>query len=286
MPVVKLVNIDSFLYRAHLHRRLADVWSDKGNNADKSLVLSCPTPANIGEWLSWCSVLADFEKALTPESADPVANYEFFEILGDASVNRHIIWYFQNRFPHLRCAAGVKYLARLKINTISRNQLARWTDELGLVPFIRRERGNRDPPQAPHAEREWAMLEDVFEALVGCMEFQGEEWGTKRTKALITSLLDRQNFDLSYEALWDAKTRLKELIDVHPHMQVKYTTTLCTSTTHHQHHRVQLWLIQDHLARQCIAEATASRKTDAEQTAASHALEWLRSNFGLQRHVK
>ena len=59
-----------------------------------------------------------YKKVFTHISIDAVNNYEFYEILGDVTLNKCIVWYLKDRFPQLHNAAGVKILARLRINLV------------------------------------------------------------------------------------------------------------------------------------------------------------------------
>ena len=57
-----------------------------------------------------------FSKAFTAASANKNENYEIYEQIGDVSANKFIVWYAYQRFPQLNCPAGVKVVARLRIN--------------------------------------------------------------------------------------------------------------------------------------------------------------------------
>ena len=66
-----------------------------------------------------------YKIAFTHKEYDATENYEFFELLGDATLNKCLIWYLKDRFSVLNNAEGVKVLSRLKINLVSRESFSR-----------------------------------------------------------------------------------------------------------------------------------------------------------------
>ena len=50
--------------------------------------------------------IEQYKIAFTHESIDPKQNYEFFETLGDQTLNKSIVWYFSRRFPELNNPQG------------------------------------------------------------------------------------------------------------------------------------------------------------------------------------
>jgi len=80
--------------------------------------------------------MALYGKAFTHVSIHTENNYEFFEILGDATCNKAIVWYIQERFPVLRNTAGVKVIARLRINLVSKKKFSVLAEKLGFGDFI------------------------------------------------------------------------------------------------------------------------------------------------------
>lgn len=152
-----------------------------------------------------------FCAAFTHNSVDAHTNYEWLEILGDATVNKAITFYITHRFPFLCTPEGVKVIARLKINLVSGKQLAAMTDRLGLSDFIR-------VAVPMHDGQVQSLREDVFEAFIGALEVSidslvepGAGYGV--CYRLVASLLDEQDLSLRYEDLYDAVTRVKETFD-------------------------------------------------------------------------
>ena len=109
-----------------------------------------------------------FSKVFTHKSIDEENNYEYYEFIGDLTINKIIGIYLTRRFPQLRCTAGVRVLTRLKINLVSKKVLADWAESLGFWPFISATREFRETKKKP-------MMEDVLEAIMGMLEKQIDE---------------------------------------------------------------------------------------------------------------
>lgn len=154
-----------------------------------------------------------YQQAFTAASFDPRVNYEVLELLGDASANKFLAWYFYRRFPQLNCPTGVKVLARLKINYASKASFSKLADKMGFWPHIRASDDHK-------AQDRKSLLEDVLEAFLGATELILDDFfqagvGFAIVNQLLTSLFDNIPISLQYEDLYDAKTRLKELFDIH-----------------------------------------------------------------------
>lgn len=152
-----------------------------------------------------------YENVFTHHSADPKNNYEWLEILGDATLNKCIVWYISKRFPQLNCAEGVKIIARLKINLISKKTFADFAMKLNWWDFVSAE-------QEVKQTKKKKLLEDIFEAFFGATEllidsivYPGS--GYAICYRIITKLFNDIEISLSYEDLYDPITRLKEIFD-------------------------------------------------------------------------
>lgn len=178
----------------------------------------------------YVSVLTDEESmsvysaAFTSPMFNPSSNYEAFEFLGDATINKIIVWYLTRRFPQLMSVENVKTLARLKINLISKVSFARFGRELGVEQYI------------TCTEDEWTrsqtkLVEDTLEAFIGAIESQIDSKikvgaGYAICYNIISPILDRMDISLEYEDLYDAVTRLKEVFDTYQKIigKVEYVT--------------------------------------------------------------
>lgn len=153
-----------------------------------------------------------YKKVFTHPTADSQHNYESLEILGDSIVNCCIVWYLSRRFPQLNCPEGVKIIARLKINLVSKKMFADFGYKLGFWPYVSADMEIRQNKMKP-------TLEDVFEAFFGATQKLVDEKirkgvGYSICYNITEYLFDQIDISLKYEDLYDAKTRLKELFDV------------------------------------------------------------------------
>lgn len=157
------------------------------------------------------SSLALYKQAFTSATVDTETNYEFFEQMGDVSANKFLVYYFYKRFPVLKCPLGVKVVARLKINYVSKDTFSRIAEQEGFWPYV-------------IASDEWKekrrkdLLEDVFEAFIGVTEYILDTYakpgiGAIAIGAYLKRVFDKEDISLRYVDLYDSKTRLKELFD-------------------------------------------------------------------------
>ena len=165
--------------------------------------------------------LKAYNNAFTAASADPVNNYERFEQIGDVTANKFIVWYAYKRFPQLDCTKGVKVVARLRINYGAKETFAPLAEKLGFWNFISAlEDGNANNMKY-RARHKKDLLEDTFEAFIGCTEYlldkayrPGVGYGI--IYDILSHIFDELEISLKFEDLFDAKTRLKETFDAYP----------------------------------------------------------------------
>jgi dsRNA-specific ribonuclease len=158
-----------------------------------------------------------YQQAFTHPSIDSVVNYEWLEIMGDATLNKAIVWYVSRRFPILQNPEGVKVIARLKINMVSKKKFAEIAESLGMDRFIRVDPEQVQPQNTTMIR---SIMEDVLEAFFGATEWilddrvePGAGYGI--CYLLLKHILDPMDISLEYNDLYDAITRLKETMDVH-----------------------------------------------------------------------
>ena len=152
-----------------------------------------------------------YTQVFTHISIDPIGNYERFEILGDVTCNKFLVWYFSRRFPKLFSTAGVKILAELKIKHGSKVMLAPISRENGFVPFISAIKGEFDTSET-------SLCEDVFEAFIGATEFLLDTRirfgvGYAICYNILKVLLDDKHIGITYQELHPPISRVKELFD-------------------------------------------------------------------------
>jgi dsRNA-specific ribonuclease len=152
-----------------------------------------------------------YGQAFTHISIDAEKNYEFLEILGDATCNKCVVWYIKDRFPLLQNPEGVKVIARLRINLVSKKNFAGLAEKLGFGEYISCDREIRE-------QKGRSLLEDVFEAFIGATEMLVDKLISEGSGYYICFRILRVIFDgltisLRYEDLYDPITRLKETFD-------------------------------------------------------------------------
>lgn len=166
--------------------------------------------------------IKSYESVFTTACCDPYNNYERFEQLGDVTINKFIVWYCYNRFPQLDCTLGVKIIARLRINYGSKSSFEKIADNLGFWEYISAplERDTENPSKKCRNLNKKDLLEDVFEAFIGCTEFLVDKAtrvgvGYAVVFDILSNLFDKIDMSLKYEDLYDSKTILKETLDTH-----------------------------------------------------------------------
>lgn len=162
--------------------------------------------------------MAEYGNAFTAASADNVNNYERYEQLGDMSANKFIVWYSYRRFPQLDCTEGVKVVARLRINYGATQIFSTLGEELGFWPFISSAIDGTERNKKYRNKHMKNLLEDVFEAFIGCTESLLDKAfrtgvGYAIVYDILTDIFNRKPMSLAYEDLYDSKTRLKETFD-------------------------------------------------------------------------
>lgn len=167
--------------------------------------------------------------AFTHPSYDPNHNYQLFELLGDGTVNEFIIYYVKGRFPKI---VSVKWLTRIKHNLVSKKQLAFLARKEGLEAHIRigqeiEELKKKAPKDIKNyyatskgKDKDYiSVLEDVMEAYFGCLILIIEDVGYTHGTAvqvchnILSSFFDNEEIELEYTKIFDAITRLKELVE-------------------------------------------------------------------------
>lgn len=195
----------------------AGIYFGKRGQDFKNLIKEILKKSNIRE--KYINILTDensmniFSNVFTSDIVDPDNNYQVYEQLGDLSGNKFIVTYMYKRFPRLMCSEGVKIVARLRINYGAKNSFADIGSMLGFWPYITATNDMR-------YRKKKALLEDVFEAFLGATEHildnrvvEGLGYGV--IYDILKNIFDDIDISLKYEDLYDAKTRLKELFDIH-----------------------------------------------------------------------
>jgi len=229
-----------------------------------------------------------YRQAFTHSTVDPVNNYEWLEILGDATLNKIIVWYISRRFPILQNADGVKVIARLKINMVSKKKFAEIAHILGLEPHIRFDmsaaatNNNRNN----HHLFKRSISEDVLEAFFGATELLIDSLvepgsGHGVCYLIMSKILDGMDISLEYTDLYDPITRLKETFDMHRMRlpgRIEYEP--CRQTTSEKGDTImstRVWHNGPNQQSVCMGSGTALTPDEAKQAAATEAIEFLKT---------
>lgn len=225
-----------------------------------------------------------YDQVFTHPTVDPEINYEFYEILGDQTVNKAIVWYVSRRFPQLHCPTGVKIISRLKINLVSKKTFADIGYKLGMWEFVSADEETRQ-------NRLKKVLEDVFEAFFGATESILDSRvrngvGYAICYNIISYLFSDIPISLKYEDLYDPKTRVKETFDWHRDKlrdgklnREKYISNKVD--------KINFVTVYNHDVNGKmyeIGKGSAALKEDAEQRAAENAIENLKK-MGLMKPI-
>ena len=185
-----------------------------------SLLIKGKLKAKYIELLTNEKSMEKYGNAFTAESRmHPEENYERYEQIGDAGANHFMASYFFRRFPQLECSAGVKVVCRLRINYGAKKSFSNIATELGFWPFITCPEDGNIPKRKYRNRHRKDLLEDVFEAFLGCTEhLLDQEFrhgvGYAIIYDILSNIFDKIPISLAYEDLVDAKSRLKETFDL------------------------------------------------------------------------
>jgi len=221
-----------------------------------------------------------YDIAFTHPSIDMENNYEYLEFLGDSVVNTAIVWYIARRFKKLQGSNGVKVLARLKINLISKKSFADCAQRLRLWDYV-------SCSETVRMTNKKKVLEDVFEAFFGVTTFLMDNKifncsGYAVVYAIVSSLFDEIEISLRYEDLFDARTRIKEIFDCNKdlgkleYITVKDVNNLFTS---------KAMLVKPDGSQAYLGIGTGNTKVDSIQNASEQAIYTLKT-MGIQMTIK
>lgn len=159
----------------------------------------------------------EFKKVFTHESYNE-NNYEFYEILGDATADKIVVWYANEKFPELEnikakgIMGGEAIMTRLKQMVVAKAAFSSFSKELGFWDFVRIK-------DDEFIIKRSAISEDVFEAFIGCLEkltnnkigiFSGYGMCWFFMIPFLKKFMD--DIDITnYDELYDSKTRLNNL---------------------------------------------------------------------------
>ena len=138
-----------------------------------SLFEKCELSDSYVKLFSTPECMKEYAKCFTHESYNKKNNYEYYEILGDATSNKIAVTYYHKRFNYIFEQPGegnmgpVAIMARLKQMGVSKRVYSKYAKSLGFYDFIL---CKDEPPKFSKEANATALLEDTFEAFIGCLE--------------------------------------------------------------------------------------------------------------------
>jgi dsRNA-specific ribonuclease len=171
-------------------------------------------------------VMIEFKKAFTSPNANQNYNYEFYEMLGDATANNCIVWYFQRRFfSNIETVVNYKgtmsplaIMGRLKQEYASVRTFSKFARELNFLPYITMTDIEFNSPTK--------VLEDVFESFFGCLVYHIDKIfamhiGFTVVYSFLQILFDKEDIQITKESLYEPKSILNEDITKFPKNTIK-----------------------------------------------------------------
>lgn len=176
----------------------------------KHLLNLAKVPENLIKKLLISEHLATFKLAFTHRTISETSNYEVFETLGDVSLNKSIIWHFKR----ILSDASPEQLTLLKIKFASTKLMSVYARELEFDKYI------LSPDESIRTRCK--VLEDCFEAFIGCMEFlidkvNGMHTGYSFVYTFVSVYIERylSSMSIKEEDLLDPISTLKNIADKH-----------------------------------------------------------------------
>ena len=216
-------------------------------------------------------------------------NYEYYEWIGDQTLNTCICWYFTRRFPQLKQPRAIQVLSKLKTKYISKDIYHPIAEELGFWPFIsagfeqRKSQGQIEEIFVRQNKKK-DLLEDSLEAFFGITQTLidthiREGIGYKICYNIAKKIYDGLDISLKYEHLVDPITRLKELFDKYhstKDFDTKYTKNNVVRSFEEE---TRMWTVSIVISikgkKMNVSNDSACKAKDAEQMAADKALVYL-----------
>jgi len=175
-------------------------------------------PDSISKYLDNDQNMTQLMYAFTHKSYDPINNYEYYETLGDVTLNKCVVWYLHKRFPSIRSSENPsRVMTSLKTKNISAFVFSKLADFLQLEKYIRY-RPIFDIKKRRTIVIDNKMKTDVFESLFGTLEDiinnteQMMGIGEVPIYNILSTLIDQiKHISLNIEDLVDDKSKISEI---------------------------------------------------------------------------
>lgn len=218
-----------------------------------------------------------FNMAFTSSTVDEQHNYEPFEQMGDSTIGKFIVWSSYEKFPQFRGKPeAVEIVARMKINLGSKDNLSQIAEDLGMWRFI-------SASEEYRYRFKKKLLEDVFEALVGAVEYVILYYSDSNRSqpgiayhlvyTMLQKLFDPYTLKIDYNTLVDAKNRLKGVFDQFKE-RLGSEAVYVSERIQKNDKSIFITKVYDQY-KNFLGEGAAALKKDAEKKAAEMAIEAL-----------
>ncbi len=226
-----------------------------------------------------------YEQAAGEAVADPRADNEQLEFLGDAVLGLVTTGLLLRRFP----ASREGELTRLRASLVSRRHLAGVAARLDLGAHLRLGRGE----ERTGGRHKPALLSNALEAVMGAIYLDAQAAGVDALAA-VTSLIAREVVDPAMPelhgalaagsafsgAIGDHKSALQEHLQATGAGQPRYVVAEESGPDHQKRFRIEVHAPADVGAGRLLASAEAPTKKQAQQEAARLALAVLAREVG------
>lgn len=241
--------------------------------------------------------LERFKMAFTHSSIVGETSYEFFEMLGDRSVNKAIIWYMHRRFPEIeKNEKAAMYMTQLKIKYENKRNFGAWARKLSFEEYIQyTELSYLEGKYIKRVRVNDSMLEDAFESFCGVLEDLidsriGIGVGYGIVYNIVTSLLDEEYITTDLSKLVDPKTQIKELLE-NPEIKKNFGSKYNYNTVQDESRKFITTLYLHFDNSPCdkysgtinmeFVSTPSFKKIDSENDVSGKVLKWLSDNCNL-----
>lgn len=240
-----------------------------------------------------------FALALTHVSYDNNNNYEYYETLGDTTLNKCTVWYFHRRFPLLRTLPDGNYrMTLLKTQNVSKMSFAELSKKTGVDSLIRYNPTYTVNDKEKHVLLDNKLRTDTFESLMGCIEDTIDDVenlmgvGSSIVYNIFSSLMDEIPFSIEVEDLVDPKTSIIQLFSKRKADTINFEETSNVITIPEQGDRKEYTFsvkikikitnpINNKVEYLTFGPSVAKTKLSAQKQVSKIALDYLKKNFGI-----
>ncbi len=232
----------------------------------------------------------EFKKAFTHSSVDPVNNYEFYEFMGDLTLNKFVIFYAVEKIPSIKQSSNMGLAHSIKEHFQQKTYISPLAKQYGFESYIRftRREGEKEISMR-------SLLEDTFEAFLYCLESQIDKriakytgWGT--VYQFLSNIFTEVEIPTDYSKLKDPISKMKELFENHDVVAAGFRrdtkSVVSLDRNGKKVHTTTITLQLPTGACELVSQVTNRNKKAAETEAHTEALNVLKEKYGLEWKAK